>query len=102
MNRNDFGGLGYLEVYYPICPRVSPISRACKGVKSAVDSCIKLIRDTADLPHHITVISIVERVKQEIGKNRNFKKRIHELTRNLNKSQQQTPLFHFQGIPLPG
>jgi hypothetical protein len=61
-----------------------------KGVKSAVDSCIKLIRDTADLPHHSAVISIVERVKQEIGRNRNFKKRIHELTRDLNKSQRQT------------
>jgi hypothetical protein len=34
-----------------------------KGIKSAVDSCIKLIRDRADLPHHSTVISIVERVK---------------------------------------
>ena len=33
---------------------------------SAVDSCTKLIRDTSDLPHHSTVISIVERVKQEI------------------------------------
>ena len=61
-----------------------------KGVKSVFDSCIKLIRDTADLPHHSAVISIVERVKQEIGRNRNFKKRIHELTRNLNKSQRQT------------
>jgi hypothetical protein len=59
---------------------------------SAVDSCIKLIRDTEDLPHHSTVISIVERVKQEIGRNRKFKKRIHELTRNLNKSQRQTSL----------
>jgi len=57
---------------------------------SAVDSCIKLIRDTADLPHHSKVISIVEGVKQEIGRNRNFKKRINELTRNLNKSQRQT------------
>ena len=47
------------------------------------------------MPHHSTVISIVERVKQEIGRNRNFKKRIHELTRNLNKSQRQTPLDPF-------
>ena len=62
----------------------------CKGGKSAFDSCKKLIKGTADLAHHSTVISIVERVKQEIGKNRNFKNRIHELTRNLNKSQRNT------------
>ena len=57
---------------------------------SAVDSCIKLIREKVDLTHHCTVISIVERVKQKIERNRNFKKRIHELTRNLNKSRRQT------------
>jgi len=62
----------------------------CKGGKPAFDSCKKLIKDTTDLPIHSTVISIVERVKQEIGKNRNFKNRIHELTRNLNKSQRNT------------
>ena len=57
--------------------------RARIDIKSAVDSCIKLMRGTADLPHHNTVISIAERVKQEIGRNTNFKKRIHELTRTL-------------------
>ena len=41
---------------------------------SAVDPCIKLIRDTADLPHHSTISSIVERVKQEIGRNRTLEK----------------------------
>ena len=62
-----------------------------KGVikGSAVGSYIKLIRDTADLPHHSKVISIVERVKQEIGRNRNFKKHIHELARNLNNTQRK-------------
>ena len=66
-------------------------TRGYEGVMkgSAVDSCIKLIRETADLPHHSTLISIVENMKQEIGRNRNSKKSIHELTRNLNKSQRQ-------------
>ena len=36
---------------------------------------------------------MVERVKQKIERNRKFKNGIHELTRNLNKSQRQTPLF---------
>jgi len=60
------------------------------GIKSGVYSRIKLIRDTADLPLHSKVVGIVESVKQEIGRNRNFKNRIHELTRSLNKGQRQT------------
>ena len=46
------------------------------------------------MPNHSRVISILERVKQETGRIRNLKKRIHELTRNLNKGQRQTPLHN--------
>ena len=42
------------------------------------------------IERYSTVSSIVERVKQEIGKNSKFKKRIHELTYNINKSQRHT------------
>ena len=47
-----------------------------KGVikGSSFDSCIKLIIDTADLPHYSTVIIIVERWKREIGRNKTLKK----------------------------
>ncbi len=36
------------------------------------------------------VSSLSERVKQETGRNKNFKKCIYELTCNFNKSQRQT------------
>lgn len=52
----------------------------------------KKVGEVFEIEKYNTISSIVERVKQEIGRNRNFKKRIHELTRNLNKSQRQTPL----------
>ena len=43
-----------------------------------------------EIEKYSTASSIVKTVKQEIGRNRKFEKRIHELTINLNKSQRQT------------
>lgn len=51
---------------------------------------LKTIGKVFEIEKYSTVSSIVERVKGEIRKNRNFRKRIHELTSNLDKSQRQT------------
>jgi len=71
------------ELSWRDCEWGQPLTKRTIGVRptqmtdiikgSAFESCKKLIRDTADLPLHSTVISIVERVKKEIGRNRNFK-----------------------------
>ena len=42
-----------------------------------------------------TVSSIVERVKQEMGRNKILKKHIEELSKNISKSQRKTRPFYF-------
>ena len=51
---------------------------------------LKKVGEVFGIKKYSTVSSIVERVKEEIGRNRKFKKRIHELTGNFIKSQRQT------------
>lgn len=51
---------------------------------------LKTIGKVFEIEKYSTVSSIVERVKGEIRENRRFRKRIHELTSNLDKSQRQT------------
>jgi chromosomal replication initiation ATPase DnaA len=55
---------------------------------------LKEIGKAFEIEKYSTVSSIVERVKKEIRKNSNFKKRIEKLIAKLGKSQRQTfPLY---------
>ncbi|MEA3224254.1 MAG: transposase [Thermodesulfobacteriota bacterium] len=51
---------------------------------------LKEIGHSFEIGKYSTVSSVIERVKKEIRKDKNFKKRVDELTSKLSKSQRQT------------
>jgi chromosomal replication initiation ATPase DnaA len=52
---------------------------------------LREVEEVFKIYKYSTVSSIVERVKQGMGRNKKVKKRIEELSNNISKSQRQTP-----------